>query len=81
MRDNTGRRNTGIIWQYRLGKYDNIWRYKKMGHAVACGREGLKEKRIVFSINLLHLYCSLKTPHKTFTDTPLNRDNSEWGIM
>ena len=27
------------------------------------------------------LDATLKTPHKTFTDTPLDRDNSEWGRL
>lgn len=29
--------------------------------------------------NVQLLNTLLKTPHKTFTDTPLDRDNSEWG--
>lgn len=29
---------------------------------------------------IVHLLDNvLKTPHKTFTDTPLDRDNSDWG--
>lgn len=31
---------------------------------------------------VVHLLdTALKTPHKTFTDTPLDRDNSEWGRL
>lgn len=31
---------------------------------------------------IVHLLdTALKTPHKTFTDTPLDRDNSEWGRL
>lgn len=31
---------------------------------------------------IVHLLDAvLKTPHKTFTDTPLDRDNSEWGRL
>ncbi|MDE6435416.1 MAG: ATP-dependent helicase [Lachnospiraceae bacterium] len=41
------------------------------GVAILCRNNGI--------VHLLD--AVLKTPHKTFTDTPLDRDNSEWGRL
>jgi len=52
----------------------------------------IKKKYIVENNNSVAILCRnngivhlldtvLKTPHKTFTDTPLDRDNSEWGRL
>ena len=81
-----------VYEEKRVFKVSVAGNEKNIANKIDKNLSAIKEKYEVRCNNNVAILCrnnsivhlldvTLKTPHKTFTDTPLDRDNSEWGRL